>query len=127
MSTSTSSIGQELHTSALRDALLEIHEQVLSAQLTAVRKLRSSSGSAVPTAAVSPQGKPKRIGRSHLDMAFDILKSAGAPLHASVIIARISASFGVVIDSESLVSALSKRVARKDRFTRTARNTFALL
>jgi ribose 5-phosphate isomerase len=60
-------------------------------------------------------------------MAFDILKAAGAPLHASEIISRIAASFGVVIDSESLVSALSKRVARKDRFTRTARNTFALL
>lgn len=60
-------------------------------------------------------------------MAFDILTAAGTPLHASEIIAKVSAAFGVNIDSESLVSALSKRVARKDRFTRTARNTFALL
>lgn len=72
-------------------------------------------------------GKPKRRGRSHIDMTFDILTAAGTPLHASEIIARVSATFGVNIDSESLVSALSKRVARKDRFTRTARNTFALL
>jgi hypothetical protein len=49
------------------------------------------------------------------------------PLHISALLAGIQARFGLAIDRESLVSSLSKRVARRDRFTRTARNTFALL
>ena len=60
-------------------------------------------------------------------MAYDILKSAGTPLHLSEIIARVHAAFGVTIDRESLASSLSKKVARKDRFRRLARNTFACL
>jgi predicted transcriptional regulator len=124
MSNSTSPLGQEGLPSALRETILEIHEKILISQLTAVRKLRSHPG--FPDAG-SGQGKQKRKGRSQIDLTFDILKSAGTPLHASEIISRVSAAYGVNIDSESLVSALSKRVARKDRFTRTARNTFALL
>jgi len=34
---------------------------------------------------------------------------------------------GVTLDRESIVSALTKRVARKDRFARTAPNTFSVL
>ena len=131
MPTSSIPIGQEVNPSALRETLLEIHEQLLISQLATVRKLRShpSSHPSSPDAdsALRTPSKPKRRGRSHIDMTFDILTAAGTPLHLSDILARISASFGVNIDSESLVSALSKRVARKDRFTRTARNTFALL
>jgi DNA-directed RNA polymerase delta subunit len=60
-------------------------------------------------------------------MAYDILKNArGGPLHVSEIIDRIQASFSVAVDRESLVSSLSKKVARSDRFVRTAKNTFAL-
>ena len=60
-------------------------------------------------------------------MAHDILAATRSPLHISTLLERIQASFGVKIDSESLVSSLSKRVARKDRFKRTAPNTFGLL
>jgi hypothetical protein len=59
-------------------------------------------------------------------MAYDILKKARAPLHVSELLARIQASFGVTVDRESLVSSLSKKVARGDRFLRPERNTFAL-
>ena len=127
MPTSSIPIGQEVNPSALRETLLEIHEQLLISQLATVRKLRSHPSSPDADSALRTPSKPKRRGRSHIDMTFDILTAAGTPLHLSDILARISASFGVNIDSESLVSALSKRVARKDRFTRTARNTFALL
>jgi hypothetical protein len=33
----------------------------------------------------------------------------------------------VALDRESIVSALSKRVARRDRFARTGPNTFSIL
>jgi hypothetical protein len=59
-------------------------------------------------------------------MAFDILKKARAPLHISALLDRIQAHFGVTIDRESLVSSLTKKVARGDRFLRPEKNTFAL-
>jgi DNA-directed RNA polymerase delta subunit len=59
-------------------------------------------------------------------MACDILKKARAPLHVSEILARIQSTFQVTVDRESLVSSLTKKVARGDRFLRTGKNTFAL-
>ena len=59
-------------------------------------------------------------------MAFDILKKARSPLHIAVILERIQLQFGVSVDRESLVSSLTKKVARGDRFLRPAKNTFSL-
>jgi hypothetical protein len=59
-------------------------------------------------------------------MAFDVLKKARSPLHVSLLLDRIRSSFGVSVDRESLVSSLTKKVARNDRFLRTDKNTFAL-
>jgi hypothetical protein len=59
-------------------------------------------------------------------MAFDILKKACAPLHVSELLAHIHSTFHVSVDRESLVSSLSKKVARGDRFLRTDKNTFSL-
>jgi DNA-directed RNA polymerase delta subunit len=59
-------------------------------------------------------------------MAFDILKKTRSPLHISQILERVQTHFGVTVDRESLVSSLSKKVARGDRFLRPAKNTFAL-
>lgn len=60
-------------------------------------------------------------------MAYDILKKARTPLHISDILDRIQSTFGITVDRESLVSSLTKKVARGDRFARTDKNTFALL
>jgi hypothetical protein len=115
---------REAETPVFRDTLLSIFEQCLSAQLSAVRRLRA--GKPPPEPDGLPRGRRKK-GRSQVDLAEDILKSARAPLHVTEIIARIEKTTGLHIDRESLVSALSKRVARKDRFRRTERNTFTLL
>ena len=73
-------------------------------------------------------GRPKGVkeSRSQIDMAYDILKEAAQPLHISEILSQIKTRFGRQVDRESLVSALTKRVARADRFMRTGKNTFAL-
>jgi DNA-directed RNA polymerase delta subunit len=63
---------------------------------------------------------------SQVDMAYDILKKARAPLHISELLARIQATFHLSVDRESLVSSLTKKVARGDRFLRTGKNTFSL-
>ena len=103
----------------LKDTILSIFEAALEAQLRAVRGLRQA-----PERTPAPRPRQRM---SQVDMAFDILKKARTPLHVAELIERIRTSFGVTVDRESLVSALSKKVERGDRFVRTAKNTFALL
>jgi hypothetical protein len=102
----------------LKDSILSIFEASLDAQLRAVRRLRGR------------EPEHRRAGRqsglSQSDMAYDILKKAQTPLHISELLARIGSTFHVRVDRESLVSSLSKKVARGDRFTRTDKNTFGL-
>jgi hypothetical protein len=102
----------------LKDSILTIFEASLDAQLRAVRRLRHAD---------TRSPRPARSkGLSQVDMAYDVLKKARAPLHISQLLDRIHASFGVSIDRESLVSSLTKKVARHDRFWRPDKNTFAL-
>ena len=102
----------------LKDSILSIFEASLEAQLRAIRRLRQGD---VDTP------KPTRVkGRSQVDMAYDVLKKTRSPLHVSQLLDRIHSSFGVSVDRESLVSSLTKKVARQDRFLRTDKNTFAL-
>ncbi len=102
----------------LKDIVLSTIEASLDAQLRAVRRLRTQPDRAESTR------QPKSM--SQVDMAFDILARSRAPLHVSEIIDRIQKHFGVSVDRESLVSSLSKKVARKDRFLRPEKNTFSL-
>ena len=48
-------------------------------------------------------------------------------MHISEILALAAQRHGVALDRESIVSALAKRVARKDRFVRTGPNMFSVL
>jgi len=59
-------------------------------------------------------------------MVYNILKRAGQPLHISQIIEDVEKIHGVKIERESIVSALSKKVIKEDRFVRAGKNTFAL-
>ena len=102
----------------LKESILSIFEASLDAQLRAVRRLRQGG---------PETNRPvRRKGLSQVDMAYDVLKKARSPLHIAEILARIRISFGVAVDRESLVSSLTKKVARQDRFLRSEKNTFAL-
>ena len=105
----------------LRQILLETIESSLHAQLLAVRRLRQRDGNEATAFTRKP-----RSGRSQLSIVFDILREAAQPLHISDIIQKAQKRFHRQLDRESLVSALTKRIARGDRFLRTAPNTFAL-
>lgn len=102
----------------VKDTILAALEAALEAQLRAVQRLRRGE----------PTGeKPRpRKGRSQVDMAYDVLKNAGTPLHISEILARMHATFQVTVDRESLVSSLTKKVLRGDRFVRAGKGTFGL-
>lgn len=101
-----------------KDLILSVFESSLEAQLRAVRRLRQGE----PATSEARRNK----GLSQVDMAFDILKKTRSPLHVSQILERVQTHFGVTVDRESLVSSLSKKVARGDRFLRPEKNTFAL-
>jgi hypothetical protein len=102
----------------IKDVVLSAFEVSLEAQLRAIRRLRHGQTEGA-------QVRPRK-GRSQVDMAYDILKRVCTPLHVSEIIDRIQTQFGVAVDRESLVSSLSKKVARQDRFLRPEKNTFSL-
>jgi hypothetical protein len=102
----------------LRNTILEAMEQGLSAQLRAVRRLRKGD---------EPVREPRqKKGKSQVDMAYNILMGRGEALHITTLLEGIEGAFGVKVDRESLVSSLTKKVARGDRFVRTGKNTFGL-
>jgi hypothetical protein len=104
--------------SKIPEWFLSFHESLLSAQLRAVRQLN----------APKPQ-KAKRTeekGMSNINMAIDILQQAQKPLHISEILAQVKTKYGVTLDRESMVSALVKKVHRRQGVSRSAPNTFEI-
>ena len=97
---------------------LSFYESLFSAQLRAVRQLKSPK--------VKKAKRTEDKGMSNIDMAIDILQRAQRPLHISEIIAQAKAKYGVTLDRESLVSALVKKVHRRQGLSRSAPNTFEI-
>lgn len=102
----------------VKDVILSVIESSLEAQLKAVRKLRRNDGPAKPISA------PRR---SQLDIVKNILDSSSKPLHISDILEAAQRDYGVTLDRDSVVSSLSKKVARQDTFQRTDKSTFTLI
>jgi hypothetical protein len=104
--------------SKIPEWFLSFCENLFSAQLRAVRQLKSPK-----------LKKPKGIQRksmSNMGMVIDILRQAKNPLHVSEIIAQVKTKHGVILDRESLVSALVKKMHRNQGLSRTAPNTFKI-
>ena len=106
----------------VREDIIDILEAVSKAQLNTLRRLRRSTTKEPPGGGVKPAKS-----MSQVDMAYDILRSAGRPLQISEIITLVAKRHAVRLDRESIVSALAKRIARKDRFVHTGPNTFSVL
>lgn len=101
----------------VRDVILDTLIVSTEAQLKALKGLRTKGTE-----------KPRRKrGRSNTWFVEDILRREGAPLHITEIIEKVQQQHAVTLDRESIVSQLSKKVVRKQRFVRTAPNTFDLL
>ncbi len=62
-----------------------------------------------------------------MDLICDILQSAQKPLHVTEIIQRAEKDFGIQLERESIVSALTKKVKTGRVFQRVAPNTFTLV
>ena len=97
----------------------KIQETLLKSQLRTVREILREGD--------TPARKPRRKGRSQMSVVYDILLAAQKPLHITDIIARAKQNFGVGLDRESIVSALTKKVKSDRMFKRVKPNTFAVL
>jgi hypothetical protein len=100
--------------------LLNVFEALLRAQLNTIKQLRKNVGSIEIE-------KPIEKSLSQIEMVYNILHDVGKSMHVNDIITAAKLKFDLTIDKESLVSALTKRVKRHDRFTKTGPNTFALI
>jgi hypothetical protein len=99
----------------------KLQEELLKAQLSVVRNyLRSDE----PREHERQEYQLK--SKSHVSIIKDILLAAGAALHVSEIIQRANEQYGVTLDRESVVSALTKKVKKGVTFVRTGPNTFGL-
>jgi hypothetical protein len=103
--------------SEIRGIIIDTMIDAEEAKLRALKRLRREPG---------VSRRIRKVGRSQVDYVEAILRQSGNELHINEIITRIQAEFDVHLDRESIVSALTKRVQRRDRFMRTGRNTFAL-
>ena len=104
--------------SKIQEWFLSFYESLFLAQLRTVRQLKS------PKPKKTRQAAQK--GMSNMDMAIDILRRAQRPLHISEMIAQVKTKYGVTLDRESLVSALVKKVHRRQGLSRMAPNTFQI-
>jgi hypothetical protein len=102
--------------SKIPEWFLSFYESLFLAQLRTVRQLKSSK----PKKVKQKEGKDM----SNMGMAIDILRRAPKPLHISEIITQVKTKYGVALDRESLVSALVKKVHRRQGLSRPAPNTF---
>ena len=102
----------------IRQAILEVEEIKLKAQLRAVRE--AMKGEHIP----SSDDNEKRI--SQIVYVYMLLKDEKKPLHVNEIITKCKDKFGIELYRESIVSALLKKVTRMDRFIKTDPNTFGL-
>lgn len=104
--------------SKIPEWFLSYYESLFSAQLRTIRQLKS------PKVRKAKRAEGKSM--SNMDMAIDILRRNQKPLHISEIIAQVKTKHGVMLDRESLVSALVKKVHRHQGLSRSAPNTFEI-
>ena len=102
-----------------RPDVLEVIDSALTAALREVRRARARGP--IPQA---PADKTRRR-TSNVNRCFDILANAGRPFHITALLESL-AEQGVIPSRDTLTSSLTKRLAPKGPFVRTAPNTFGL-
>jgi len=100
-------------------SVLEVIDNALTAALKEVRRARARGP--VPRSTSKPGGR----GTSNVNRCYDVLVNSGRPLHVSVLLDAL-AQQGVSCSRDTLTSALTKRLAPKGPFVRTAPGTFGL-
>ena len=96
------------------DMYLQYHKEVAQAKLKIIERFQQ-------------KGRHKSNKRtSNIEIAQNVLNSAGHPLHVTDIIKLAEQQYQVQLNRDSIVSAILKKVNAGQIFIRTAPNTFAL-
>ena len=99
----------------------KLQEELLKAQIGVIRgylrNVDSGGSEKLPA-------QNKR--RSHLSIIREVLLARKSSLHVSEIIQQAHEQYGVTLDRESVVSALTKKIKKGVTFIRTGPNTFGL-
>ena len=96
------------------ESYLQYQKEITEAKLKIINRFQKSV-----------QPKPKKR-TSKIEIAKNVLRLAGRPLHVSKIIQLAQRDFQVTLDRDSIVSAILKKINAGKSFVRTAPNTFAL-
>jgi hypothetical protein len=109
------------------DDVFDRMEELLNAQLQALRELRKMRQDRDHSGPMLGQyrRKPNRV--THVDLAFQVLVLAEKPLHVYEIVRQIQHHFDITVKWESVVSTLVQKVAKGEQFVRTGKNTFGLV
>jgi hypothetical protein len=99
------------------DLFLKYEKEVAEFKLELIRKLTGNA---------TFSGKPPEKRTSNISMVESVLKNSSKPLHVTEIIAAVEKEFGIVLDRDSLSSAIIKQVRKGKSFVRVAPNTFGL-
>jgi hypothetical protein len=99
----------------------KLQEKLLKVQLSVIRDhIRAAKSNG------KEEGFSRFERKSQMSMVMDILSDAGKPLHILEIIRIAEDRYGIKLDRESMVSALTKKVNKGVTFVRTGPNTFTL-
>lgn len=97
------------------DLYLQYHKEVSKAKLKIIERFQQ-------------QGRQRKTKRtSNIDIAQNVLKAAGQPLHVSDIIKMAHEQYQVQLNRDSIVSAILKKINAGQTFSKTAPNTYALI
>lgn len=98
------------------DKIIGLKRELLQAQLKVIHDYQQKSSKQLK--------KAKRT--SKLDIVEDLLLVSEEPLHISKIISLARDEYGVTLERDSVVSALTKKIRAGDRFVRVSPNTFTV-
>jgi hypothetical protein len=100
-----------------QELFIHYEKEVAQFKLALIHRLSGETVASIRT--------PKKR-TSNISMIEAVLLAAGKPLHVSDIISAIEKEFSVILDRDSLSSAIIKQVRKEKRFVRVAPNTFGL-
>ena len=96
------------------ESYLQFQKEITESKLKIINRFQKAS-------------QPKLKKRtSKIEVAENVLRIAGRPLHVSEMIHLADRDFQVSLDRDSIVSAILKKATAGKSFVRTAPNTFAL-
>ena len=93
------------------EKFLDLQRELLETQLDIIKKHQHTDAHLERT--------------SKIDVIEKILKKAGHPLHISEIIKNAQSDFNIILDRDSTVSAIIKKVKANQDFIKTGSSTFA--